>query len=272
VPDQITLQDGSATATIAPQRGAIACTFQVGGTRVLFMDDDTLRDLTKNVRGGVPVLFPTPGKLVDDKWSFGGHSGSMKQHGFARNQVWRVTEQGAGHAVLTLESTTETRAQFPWDFTFDMAFTLAGKTLRLEQKVTNKSATPMPFGVGFHPYFQVAEADKGKTTITTNAKRAFDNVTKKTIDLAVIDLVQKEVDLHLLDHGSTECSLVHPGGTVTLRGSAEYTHWVVWTLAGRDFVCLEPWTCPGNAINTGDRLLTLAPNATRTLSLEIIAS
>ncbi len=270
--DRITLQDGSAVATIAPQRGAIACTFQVGSNRVLFMDDETLRDPTKNVRGGVPVLFPTPGKLVDDKWSYGGHSGSMKQHGFARNQAWRVSEQGAANAILSLESSAETRAQFPWDFAFDMAFTVKGNTLRLEQKVTNKGSGPMPFGVGFHPYFQVAEADKGASKITTKATRAFDNVTKKTIELTGIDLTQKEVDLHLLDHNSTECSLVHPGGTVTLRGSAEYTHWVVWTLAGRDFVCLEPWTCPGNAINTGDRLLTLEPNATRTLWLEIVAS
>ena len=29
---------------------------------MLFMDQETLRDPTKNVRGGVPVLFPTPGK------------------------------------------------------------------------------------------------------------------------------------------------------------------------------------------------------------------
>ena len=62
-----------------------------------------------------------------------------------------------------------------------------------------------------------------------------------------------------------------PAGTVQLRGSAEYTHWVVWTLAGRDFVCLEPWTCPGNALNTGDGLLVLAPGEARALSLEIIA-
>lgn len=269
--NQITLQDGNSTATIDSERGAIACRFQVGDRAVLFMDDETLRDRTKNVRGGVPVLFPTPGKLVDDKWSYAGQSGSMKQHGFARNLAWRVSEQGAGSATLTLESSSETRAQFPWDFAFDMIFTVTGATLRLEQKITNKSATPMPFGVGFHPYFQVAEADKGKSRITTKATRAFDNVTKQTIDLAGIDLVQKEVDLHLLNHDSTECSLVTPAGTVTLRGSAEYTHWVVWTLAGRDFVCLEPWTCPGNAINTGDRVLTLAPNATRTLSLEISA-
>lgn len=269
--NKITLQDGNSTVTIAPERGAIACTFQVGPTRVLFMDEDTLRDPTKNVRGGVPVLFPTPGKLEGDAWSYGGQRGSMKQHGFARNQPWRVTEQGAASAVLTLESHAETRAQFPWDFTFDMTFSVAGPTLRLEQRITNRSASPMPYGVGFHPYFQVADADKGKTRIATTATRAFDNVTKQTISLSGIDLVQKEVDLHLLDHGSTECALVGPAGTITLRGSAEYTHWVVWTLAGRDFVCLEPWTCPGNAINTGDRLLALAPGATHSLWLEIIA-
>ncbi len=270
--NQITLQDGNSTATIDSERGAIACTFEVAGRSVLFMDDESLRDRTKNVRGGVPVLFPTPGKLVDDKWSYGGQSGSMKQHGFARNQAWRVSEQAAGSATLSLESSSETRAQFSWDFAFDMLFTVSGTTLKLEQKITNKGSTPMPFGVGFHPYFQVAEAAKGKTTITTKATRAFDNVTKQNIDLNGIDLVQKEVDLHLLNHDSTECSLITPTGTVTLRGSAEYTHWVVWTLAGRDFVCLEPWSCPGNAINTGDRVLTLAPNATRTLWLEITAS
>ncbi len=271
--DEVLLADGDSVATIAPHRGAIACRFDVGGTRVLAMDLETLRDPTKNVRGGVPVLFPTPGKLVDDKWSYGGLSGSMKQHGFARNLAWRTGERGAGSAVLSLESTDETRAQFPWDFAFDMTFIVKGTTLRLEQKVTNRSATAMPFGVGFHPYFQVADADKARTKVTTPAKRAFDNVTKKTIDLVgPIDLTQKEVDLHLLDHGLTESSLIHPGGTVTLRCSSEYTHWVVWTLAGRDFVCLEPWTCPGNALNTGDRLMTLAPSATRTLSLDIIYS
>jgi galactose mutarotase-like enzyme len=36
-------------------------------------------------------------------------------------------------------------------------------------------------------------------------------------------------------------------------------------------VCLEPWTCPGNALNDDDRLLLLAPGASRSLALEIIA-
>ena len=269
----VTLRDGDSVVAIAPARGAIAARFDVGDRRVLFMDQETFRDPTKNVRGGVPVLFPTPGKLVDDRWTYAGKSGAQKQHGFARNVAWRVGDRGANHAVLSIESNDETRANYPWDFTFDMTFTIEGDTLRLEQQIANKSATAMPCGVGFHPYFQVADRDKSKASITTLARRAFDNVTKQVIEInAPIDLTQKEVDLHLLDHGSTESELVAPGGGVKLRGSAEYTHWVVWTLAGRDFVCLEPWTCPGNALNTGERLLVLEPGETRTLWLEIIAA
>lgn len=269
-PDELTLNDGNSIVSIATHRGAIATRFDVGTHRVLFLDLETLRDPTKNVRGGIPVLFPTPGKLANDAWSYSGQTGAMKQHGFARNQAWRVADRSATSTVLSLESNDETRTQFPWDFGFDMTFALRGATLRLEQRVTNRATTAMPFGIGFHPYFHVPDRDKPRARIATRAKRAFDNVTKQTIALPdAIDLTQNEVDLHLLDHGSTESELASPGGTVRLRGSAEYTHWVVWTLAGRDFVCLEPWTCPGNAINTGDRVLLLAPSETRTLWLEI---
>jgi galactose mutarotase-like enzyme len=56
---------------------------------------------------------------------------------------------------------------------------------------------------------------------------------------------------------------------VELSGSPEYGHWVVWTLQGKDFVCVEPWTCPANALNSGEHLLELAPGEVRTLWVEI---
>lgn len=252
--------------SVSAERGAIVTRWD----DVLFMDESTLADKTKNIRGGIPVLFPSPGKLTNDRWSRDGLSGSMKQHGFARNLAWKEI----GPHAYRLESDDATRAQFPWDFTFDMTYAIIdGSTLRLEHRVTNRSKTAMPFGVGFHPYFAVR--DKANARITTKATRAFDNVTKKPIALdgkGTIDLTQKEVDLHLLDHGSTESTLEHPGGTIRLRGSKEYTHWVVWTLAGRDFVCLEPWTCPGDALNSGDRLIHLAPSESRELWLELSSS
>ena len=43
----------------------------------------------------------------------------------------------------------------------------------------------------------------------------------------------------------------------------------IWTKPGAAFVCVEPWTCPGDALNSGDRLISLAPGEARALWLEI---
>lgn len=270
--EDITLAGGGSTVTLRPSRGGMVTRFDVGNTHVMFMDQESLNDLTKNVRGGNPVLFPSPGKLAGDAWAHGGKKGAMKQHGFARNLPWRVigSVDGASPTVaLELTSTPDTLAQFPWACSLQMTYSLRGNTLRVDQRVENRGDSPMPYGVGFHPYFFVKDADKKAAHVETKAKRAFDNVTKKPIDLTGIDLTQKEVDLHLLDHGSTESALTTPAGEIRLRGSAEYTHWVAWTLTGRDFVCLEPWTAPGDALNTNDRVLTLAPGQAHTLWLDM---
>ena len=278
-PAELTLRDEAtgSVATVEPARGGLVTRFDVGARRVLFMDVETLRDPSKNVRGGIPVLFPSPGKLTGDAWAHAGRQGSMKQHGFARNRPWRVARASIDAVTLTLESSEETLAQYPWSFSVEQTISLRGTSLRLQQTVTNRDSSAMPFGFGFHPYFHVPDAAKGATTITTLATRAFDNVSKRIIELPEaapsekVDLTQKEVDLHLLDHGSASSELRSPLGTVRLEASPEYGHWVVWTLAGRDFVCLEPWTCPGNALNDGDRLLSLDPGESRSLWFEILA-
>lgn len=260
---------------LAPSRGGMATRLALGGRHRFFLDEATLRDPTKNVRGGSPVLFPSPGKLAGDAWKHG----TLKQHGFARNLPWEIVlrgTDGAATATLRLASNEVTRASYPWDFVADFTYALRGLALRIEQRFTNASAEPMPFGAGFHPYFHIKSSEKAGARIRTKATRAFDNVTKKETTIGTpetprIDLTQKEVNLHLLDHGSEPCSLEWPGGGIVVRGSAEYTHWVVWTLDNKDFVCVEPWTCPGDALNTGDRVITLAPKETRTLWVEYAA-
>jgi galactose mutarotase-like enzyme len=36
---------------------------------------------------------------------------------------------------------------------------------------------------------------------------------------------------------------------------------VVWTVAGKGYVCLEPWTAALDALNTGEGLTELPPGA-----------
>jgi len=264
VGDLLHLRDEASASEVvlAARRGALVTSFRVRERELLYLDPTTLNDAGKNVRGGIPVLFPSPGKLEGDIWRWIGRTGGMKQHGFARNLPWNLVgthadEHGA-LVTLGLESDETTRSQYPWDFRVELSFGLSGARLRIASSVTNHSQTPMPFALGYHPYFHVT--NKALARIDTHATRAFDNVTKQIVPFDGFDLTAAEVDLHLLDHGSTHSALhFGDGSRLELSASVDYSHWVVWTLAGKEFVCVEPWTAPGNAINSGERLTVLKP-------------
>jgi galactose mutarotase-like enzyme len=255
--ETVVLTSGTARVFVAPERGGMATRFVVGERPVFFLDEATLRDRSKNVRGGNPVLFPSPGKLEGDRFEQGGRSGAMTQHGFGRNHPWTITAQKEDEVTLRLAANATTRAAYPWDFVVTFRYALKGQALRIEQRFETESDAPMPFGAGVHPYFQVAQPQKALARIPTRAIRAWDNTKKTMVDLlGRIDLTGAEVDLHLVGHGADSATLdLGDGHRIEVRASAEYRHWIVWTLGGRDFVCLEPWTCAANALNTGEDLL-----------------
>lgn len=261
--ETISLHADDTEARIVPARGGIVTALRVGGHDVLFMDETTLVDPSKNVRGGVPVLFPSPGRLTGDAFRFGAASGSMSQHGFARSTPFEVVEVRRDAARLRLAATDATRAMYPFEFALTLDVTVTRGRLTLDAEVSNHGADTMPYGLGYHPYFAVSLADKARARVPTRASRAWDNVTKETRALAEIALDVGEVDLHLLDHGGARADLALPGGRVVVAGDDGWGRWVVWTLPGRDFVCLEPWTSPADALNTGDGLLTLESGASR---------
>jgi galactose mutarotase-like enzyme len=275
--ERIQLQDDAAGSSVAivPARGAIVTSFAVAGRELLYLDEATLRDPSKNVRGGVPLLFPSPGRLEGDRFAREGKSGAMKQHGFARDASWVVVSDRSSEAAevsLALAASEDTLAHYPWTFRATYTVSLRGARLRLELAVHNTDTAPLPFAFGIHPYFAVAQAEKAGARIATGATRAFDNVKKEIVPFRGFDLASGEVDLHLLDHGSSRSELTWGDGRrLTLSASAEMTRWVVWTLPGKDFVCLEPWSAPGNALNTGEGLMHLAPGATHRSWIEMEA-
>lgn len=272
--ESIELSHGNdSTLVLAPERGGIATRLRLGGAELFYLDRATLLDPTKNVRGGNPVLFPQPGKLEGDGYEAGGARYPMKQHGFARTLPWsveRTTTTPHPAATLALASSEATRAQYPWDFRAEYTYTLTARSMRVDMTFTHTgtSGPPMPFGAGFHPYFLVPDGDKGRVVLGTAATRGFDNVTKTTGPVA-LDLTRAELDVHLDDHGDRPFTLATPSFSLALRASPTMWRWVVWTLAGKDFVCVEPWTCAGNALGTGESLLRLEPGQHLDLFMEI---
>jgi galactose mutarotase-like enzyme len=186
---ELTDETAGSVLSIFPGRGAIVTRFRVGERDVLYLDESTLRDPTKNVRGGIPVLFPSPGRLTGDRFERAGKSGTMKQHGFARDLPWgvvRIEATDAARAVLELRSSATTLAAYPWDFRAGLTYSLRGARLRIEATFENTGRDAMPFAFGLHPYFLVH--DKAGARISTKATRAFDNVTKTAGPFGGFDL------------------------------------------------------------------------------------
>jgi galactose mutarotase-like enzyme len=276
-PEAVHLLDDEASSLVAlcPTRGGLVTQFRVGAREVLYLDRATLVDRAKNVRGGVPVLFPIAGRLAGDAYRVGAETFSLAQHGFARNLPWRVlarSTDGAARVTLGLDSSPATLAAFPWAFRARFTIELRGATLSLAQEYANDGDSPMPLHMGLHPYFFVPDADKAGTRVETDATRAFDNTTKRTGAVGPIDLTLPEVDLHLVDHRAPTARLRTPDGrAVRLDLDPSYGPLVLWTLAGRDFVCLEPWSALADALNTGVGVISVGPGAAHRARFAITA-
>ena len=273
------LRDGEAVAEVVPARGGLVSRFEVGPVAVLAVDDEAVYGGGRNVRGGIPILFPTAGRLKDDRYLSGGTTRELKQHGFARDLPWRVAGEeaiGAASLALELESSAATLRAFPWEFRLRFTVSLAGRTLQLLQTYENRSETPMPLHAGFHPYFAVPDAEKGAAGVEVSGARAWDKVGGKEVPLRGFDLTSPEVSLDVVPAdgpgktGPTLARLASPSlPAVEVEVSPGLTHWVVWTLGGRDFLCVEPWTAPADALNTGVGLVWLEPGERREMLLEI---
>lgn len=268
----LTLSNDTVVASVLPWRGALTSRLSIGGHELLFLDEATVADPTKNVRGGIPVLFPIAGKLPDGRYQLDEKDFTLAQHGFARTQAWEVKEAWPTRARLGLVDTEASFLAFPRAFSFELAFSLGRRSFRIDAAVTNTGDRALPLHLGFHPYFFVPQAQKARAHVPTQARWAYNQRTGKTEPLSPIDFGRDEVDMHLLDHGSTQAEL-HRGSlpTVSLKYGPAFSTLVLWTLPAKDFVCVEPWTAPTGAMASGQGLVQVAPGARFSTFLEVSA-
>jgi galactose mutarotase-like enzyme len=259
---------------VCPERGALVTRYAFAGREVLFLDDKTLVDRNASVRGGIPILFPNPGRLPPEGWSWNGVGGQLPQHGFARRLPWHneALTAGAGDAQLTLSlaATAETLAGYPFRFALRMRIQLTAEELAIAVDVVNQDARAMPFAWGWHPYFALPRGERAATSIDTHARAFFDRLADRERPIAELDLTAPELDVLLIGHDTTSLPLHCPSNPLEVRCSLALRNWVLWLQPERDFFCVEPWTSPANALNSGRDLLVLEPGARSLLSMAIV--
>lgn len=265
--ETLRLDNGHACVEVCPARGALVTSFVTRGDELLFLDEATFADTSKNVRGGVPILFPLAGAAPPGS--------AMKQHGFARTAQWAQLEASDARIVLGLVSSAATKALFAHDFELRYAISLEGDALHLEWVVRNTGDDAWPLQLGLHPYFRVPVGQKARARVETDATRAYDNGAKVFVEVTEpLPLGGgDEVDVHLLNH-SPAGTVLHrgDGSAIRLEWSSTFHTLVTWTLPGQPFICVEPWSSPSLPARDGAPLPMLRPGDEAKFELTVLRS
>lgn len=268
--------DAQVRLEIVPERGGIATRWRIQGQDLFYMDEERYLDPEKSIRGGNPILFPICGNLVEDSYTIDGKTYALKQHGFARNLPWdvvdRATDAESASLTLSLESSDRTRAGYPFEFQVRYTYVFRGRSLQIQQHYENRSSSPMPFSAGFHPYFWVA--DKNQLALDIPAQEFTPKgETASQPFTGHFDFEQEEIDVAFYPVAGTLASFSDPRRRLKLEieYSEAFSTLVFWAVKGKEFICLEPWSAPRNALNTGNSLVTLAPGESCDLSVEMRA-
>src|SRR5438132_14275378 len=112
--EEIEIRSGHVAAKIAPARGALVSALTVNGKEILYLDRASFEDETKNVRGGIPVLFPYAGKLEGGTLKATG--AQIGQHGFGRNRKWEVKEQKPWRVRMVVQTEEADCKAYPFKF------------------------------------------------------------------------------------------------------------------------------------------------------------
>jgi galactose mutarotase-like enzyme len=266
-------EEADAYLEVVPARGGIITRWQICGEDILYLDRERFKDTNLSVRGGVPILFPICGNLPDNTYQYQGRNYSLKQHGFARDLPWQVSKQSsetAASLTLELNSNEATRQVYPFDFQLIFTYQLQGNSLRIHQKVINLSPEKMPFSIGFHPYFQVT--DKTRLSFDIPSSQYLDQRTKTFHSYSSnFDFNLEEIDAafpQITRHQSGFSDSYHQR-QIVLSYDDLYTTIVFWTLKDKNYICLEPWSAPRNALNTGEHLTYLEPQSSREAIVEM---
>ena len=269
----------------------------------LLYSDPALFGDGRPTRSGIPVLFPFPNRIRDGRFTWDGRAhqlplndpaGKNAIHGFACRHPWRVVGQGAdangawvtGQFRGSLDA-PDSRDLWPADYELTLTIRLGSGTLRLEAEVFNPDTKPLPFGLGYHPYFKLPFAPGGDAapclvqvparsywpladSLPGGEKRSVDpardlSAPRRYGDLKLDDVLT-DVSTAPGADGSRVCGTVQGDAKVALRlyCSPAFRELVVFTPPHRQAFCVEPYTCTTDAINLQARgidagWLTLAP-------------
>ena len=265
-------------ARIAPRAGANLFSLIYEGKELIFSPSEV--EKFDGSRPGIPVLYPSPCRLAEGKFTYAGESynfGTNRDntwiHGLVRTEPWEYDTPASdknGASVLTwidFSPGSLLYEKFGFDHRLSLLFTLDEKGLRLEYQVTNRDSRELPFGFGVHPYFNYP-GQRGEAYVCVPAEQHMEmenlipngkllKVENTPCDLrqpkAIGNLPMDNVFFPITPQRSAYIEYSETGVKLILTASREFTHLIVWNDPSNPFFCVENMTCSPDIYNLYSR-------------------
>ncbi len=252
------------TMIVTPEKGGMITSITKNNEEYSWLREPNF-SLNERPRCAIPVLFPTCGRSNDGKIVINNQSYPIDIHGFAHSQPWEVlstsTAEGAS-ITLVLTANEETLTYYPFNFKFEITYTLLANKITTTSKITNVDTQEMPFSLGFHPYFKISSVNNLSWNIHAEIEANPDTNEEKPFSSIDFPYHPEQTTRYYKNVSSpisfTDSEL---NRTITIDFDKHFKNVVLWSQCDLGFVCMEPWNGYPNSINSGDHE-TLAVNET----------
>jgi len=291
--EQFRISAGGHAATIVEVGGGVR-EYTVDGQPVL--QSYPLEAMCDGAHGA--PLIPWPNRLAGGRYSFGGvdYQVALNEpeknnaiHGFLRWRSWHPLRHEPDR--VTMATRLHPLEGYPFALDVEVDYTLSDDGLEVRTAATNSGEQACPYGCGQHPYLSPGDGLvddctlhlDAATRITTDDQRQLPTG-RQPVEGTRYDfrggrrLADLQVDYAFTDltrdsAGKAWTRLVRPDGT-----SAElwvdqaypiveiYTADTLAPARRRRGLGTEPMTCPPNALQTGEGIITLQPGSSSTSS------
>lgn len=207
-----------------------------------------------------PLLFPIVGTLKDNKYYYQDKEYSLGRHGFARETVFEVEEQGKESLTFLLKGSEETKKVYPFDFELRVNYRLAPNGLATTYIVKNSGKDALFFSIGGHPAFRVPLAAGTEYTDYYLEFEEAETAPRWPINAEGLIIPEPQPLLNNTNRLPLNKPLFYKDAlvfknlkstTVALRSDktargfefdfADFPFLGIWGFKDADFVCIEPW-------------------------------
>ncbi|MEN2283082.1 aldose 1-epimerase family protein [Algoriphagus sp. SE2] len=208
-----------------------------------------------------PVLFPIIGILKDCYTLINGEKYFIPKHGLVRNSdKINLIHSTENTLQFRFSWDEETFQKYPFQFQFDVIFTLSDNSIKVEHIIENLGEETMYYSVGGHPAFNCPlhpeekyedyflsfpEKETDSTwlldengLVSDKQKKILDNSSKLTLNKHLFDN-----DALIFKHlKSKKVSLNHViNGPILSLEFKDFEYLGIWAKPAAPFVCIEPW-------------------------------